>query len=144
MAFDANSLIGPTTMTTATSNSATQSTGDGGPSDGFDLRILVTGVIGNPNVLFRVTCLLPDGVTWVPVAYDPLGPVNVVTERTIHFSLWPFDSTQWRLEAIPNAQPNGIGSLNSSSLSGQSFNSSSSAGSQSLTFLAGLVVAKNG
>lgn len=145
MAYDQLSLIGPASVLSVLYTSAAQQTGDGGPIDGFDLHILIQSVLGNPNGLFRVSCLLPDGVTWVPVAYDPLGPVNAVGERNIHFSLYPFDSTQWRLECVPNAQPNGLGSLNSSSLSGQSFNSSSSGGGpQTIVFLAGLTVSPNG
>jgi hypothetical protein len=146
MAFDQNSLIGPASVLSVLYTSPAQQTGDGGPIDGFDLHILIQSVLGNPNGLFRVSCLQPDGVTWQPVAYDPLGPVNTQgQERNIHFSLYPFDATQWRLECVPNSLPNGLGSLNSSSLSGQSFNSSSSGGGpQTIVFLAGLVVSANG
>ena len=146
MSFEANTVFS-SVVTTTTYTSATFDTGDGGPLDGMNMHILVTEVLGNPNVLFRVD-VSPDTVNWFPSAYDPWGPINTIAERNIHFSLG-FNgigdgNRYYRLVGLPNELPNGGGSGNSSSLSSQSFYSSSSGGSQALYFTAGLTISANG
>ncbi len=133
---------GTISFTTSAAHSATFNWFQGGPIDGFWIRLVYTALLGNVNALAIVEALLPDGATWVSIGEDPLGPCNVVGERKIRASMgfysgsgtWPSTSpvapVQFRVTIIPNELPDRSGSKNSSSLSSQSFASSSSGGSQ--------------
>lgn len=137
MAFDVNSIVQAQTTITAAGQSGWIDTGFGTPARGMNLEVLVNGVIGDPNVLFRVSTS-PDQVSIYPNTYDEDGPISVLTQRNLHFrSKYRY----FRLEWLWQEQQGGGGSSNSSSLSGQSFNSSSSGGGMSLSFFAGLVAA---
>lgn len=128
-------VSGTITFTTTSQHSATYNWFDGGPIDGFWIRGVYTNLLGNVNALAIVEGLLPDGVTWVSLGEDPLGPRNVAGEFKIRASMGFYGPnniapTQFRVTIIPNELPDRSGSKNSSSLSSQSFNSSSSGGSQ--------------
>jgi len=133
--FDANSIVQAQTTVTASGQSGWIDTGFGTPGRGMNLEILVNGVIGDPNVLFRVATS-PDQVSIYPNAYDEGGPINTLTQRNIHFAT---KYRYFRLEWEYTESQSGGGSANSSSLSGQSFNSSYSGGASRLSFIAGLV-----
>jgi len=129
--------------TTINSSGAAVSVDFGGAntaSIGYNLGINVTGVIGDPQVLFKIqTC--DDNASWLDLIFDEYGPISVNVFRVI-----PFITRRRyaRLAWTFMANDPGGGSSNSSSLSSQTFSSSSSGGTASLTFFAGLTQSRVG
>ena len=118
----------PLTLTT-TYYSAIQNTGTGTPDRGVWFSLLFSAVAGNPNVLAKIQTS-PDGTTWFDNAFDELGPVNSVTQRSIHFST---QYQYWRAALLfDTTDP------------GESSSSSSGSIGQSITVFGGLTVTRNG
>lgn len=128
--------------TTITANGASSwvDTGSGNIKLGMNVAIIVTAVIGNPNVLFGIE--VSDDQSYIfSSAFDQKGPCSVVALRNIRFFC---ERRYWRLVWKWGWQDPVGASLNSSSSSGQSYASSSSAGGMSLTFSANVAAAGYG
>lgn len=141
-----SSYVQAQTTVTGTGASAWQDTLSQPPQRGINCNILVNGVIGNPDVLFVIeTTNDPTATTGLRNNQDPQGPVNVPCQRNV--VVMPTlgqDFRYWRLRWLFNEQDPGEGSGNSSSLSSQTFNSSSSGGSAAISFFASIAPSVHG
>lgn len=125
---------------TASGNGATVDTGDGIPPSGIFMEFDVTNVIGNPDVQFYFQTS-DDNALWWNAGFDEFGPVQTETVRHLRIQT---RRRYYRAAWLFQYNDPGGGSLNSSSLSGTSFESSSSGGSAAITFAYGLVPSYTG
>lgn len=139
--FDSNAWLAPGWYTPATTAGTWQDSGYGTPGRGENLSAIISQVIGDPNVQFKVQSS-PDQINIFDVALDELGPLNAPGQRFVHFA---GKNRYWRVGLVWTSIDPGEGSGNSSSNSGQSFNSSSSGGSMAIYIVkCGLVIANTG
>jgi hypothetical protein len=137
-----NSMTAPGLNYDGTASLGYIDTGFGTPLRGQNIQITANAVAGNPNALFY-TQTSNDLISWKDHVFDDGPEINTTTQRVIH------DATRnryIRLAWLFDVFDPGESSGNSSSLSGQSFNSSSSGGTSatSLSFYAGLVISETG
>lgn len=120
--WDSVTVFQTQTTVIADGTGATVTIGDNLPGRGLNVGILVNFINGDPNTVFGIQTS-PDNVSWFLNTVDEFGPVNVNTQRTLHFTTRrPYARLCWLMNRL---EP-GLGSGNSSSCSAQSFNSSSS------------------
>ena len=141
-----SSYVQAQTTVTGTGASAWQDTLSQPPTIGLNCAVVVNAVIGNPDVLFIIeTTNDPTATTGLRNMTDPQGPVNVPSQRNIRvMPTLGQDFKYWRLKWLFNEQDPGEGSGNSSSLSSQTFNSSSSGGSAAISFFASIAPSVHG
>lgn len=121
MPLDSNTVFQTATNITANGSGPWVDTGDGEWNCPMWCMILVTGTIGNPQVIFGMESS-PDENLISMVAFDEQAPINIASTHMIGFV---FKNRYIRLAWWFQSLNPGLGSGNSSSCSAQSFNSSS-------------------